>query len=147
MFSKDDRSGIGRVANGSAVAAADHHDHHPLPFSGISCSGFYTYGHGTQGLWSKGHGTYGLVPPMPVSRSKTALSPATAEFGRRVRARRDELGLSQEKLADAAGLHWTFVGQVERGRRNLTLHNILKLARALDVDAGTLVSELPALTV
>jgi transcriptional regulator with XRE-family HTH domain len=76
-------------------------------------------------------------PPAP-------LSAATTEFGRRVRARRDELGLTQEALADRAHLHWTFVGQVERGRRNLTLHNILKLASALDIDAGLLVSELPA---
>jgi len=52
--------------------------------------------------------------------------------------------LSQEgALADLAGLHWAFVGQVERGRRNLTLHNILKLAAALKVDVGQLVSKLP----
>ena len=76
-------------------------------------------------------------PPAP-------LSDATAEFGRRVRARRNELGLSQEALADIARLHWTFVGQVERGRRNLTLHNILKLAAALNVDAGALVRGIPA---
>jgi transcriptional regulator with XRE-family HTH domain len=48
-------------------------------------------------------------------------------------------GKSQEQLADACGLHWTFVGQVERGRRNLTLHNILKLAAGLEVDPGELV--------
>jgi transcriptional regulator with XRE-family HTH domain len=70
------------------------------------------------------------------------LSTATTEFGRRVRARRDELGLTQEGLADQARLHWTFIGQVERGRRNLTLHNILKLAAALGIDAGRLVSGL-----
>ncbi len=75
------------------------------------------------------------TPPGPLSN-------ATAEFGRRVRERRHEQGLTQEGLADLAGLHWTFVGQVERGRRNLTLHNILKLAAALDIDAGTLVSDL-----
>lgn len=72
------------------------------------------------------------------------LSEAAVEFGRRVRARRNELGLSQEALADVARLHWTFVGQVERGRRNLTLHNILKLAAALDVDPGELVRGIPA---
>jgi transcriptional regulator with XRE-family HTH domain len=49
------------------------------------------------------------------------------------------LGYSQEKLADEAGLHWTFVGQVERGQRNLTLHNIVKLATALRIDPGGLV--------
>jgi len=70
-------------------------------------------------------------------------SAATAEFGRRVKERRDELGLTQEGLADLSHLHWTFVGQVERGRRNLTLHNILKLAAALNTDAGKLVSGLP----
>ncbi|MFL6162718.1 MAG: helix-turn-helix domain-containing protein [Jatrophihabitantaceae bacterium] len=75
-------------------------------------------------------------PPEP-------LSAATAEFGRRVRQERQERGLSQEQLAARASLHWTFVGQVERGRRNLTLHNIVKLAAALDVDAGELVSGLP----
>jgi transcriptional regulator with XRE-family HTH domain len=79
------------------------------------------------------------VPPTPVSD-------AAAAFGARVRARRQELGLSQEGLADAAGLHWTFVGQVERGRRNLTLHNILKLAAGLQMDPGPLVSDLHAPT-
>jgi len=34
----------------------------------------------------------------------------------------------------ACGLHWTFVGQVERGRRNVSLHNILKLAHGLGID-------------
>lgn len=68
----------------------------------------------------------------------TPLSPATKRFGQRVRARRNELGLSQEALADVAGLHWTFVGQVERGQRNLNLHNICKLAKALEMDPGTL---------
>ncbi|HEX8093622.1 MAG TPA: helix-turn-helix transcriptional regulator [Jatrophihabitans sp.] len=71
------------------------------------------------------------------------MSDATAEFGRRVRARRNQLGLSQEALADIARLHWTFVGQVERGRRNLTLHNILKLAAALELDPGELLHGMP----
>jgi len=70
------------------------------------------------------------------------LSNAAAEFGQRVRRCRQKRGLTQEQLAARAGLHWTFVGQVERGRRNITLHNILKLATALDVDAGSLVSGL-----
>lgn len=74
--------------------------------------------------------------------SRAPRSDATAAFGRRVRARREELGLSQERLADAAGLHWTFVGQAERGQRNLTLHNILKLAAALHCDPADLVAGL-----
>lgn len=70
------------------------------------------------------------------------LSPALQAFGDRIRKRRHALNLSQEALADRADLHWTFVGQVERGRRNLSLHNLLKLARALEIDAGQLVKGL-----
>lgn len=69
----------------------------------------------------------------------TIHSPAAQAFGERVRARRHELGKSQEKVAQDAGLHWTFVGQVERGQRNLALSNILKLARGLEIDPGDLV--------
>lgn len=67
-------------------------------------------------------------------------SPATVVFGQRVRARRVELGLSQEALAQLAGLHRTYVGSLERGERNVALINILRLGRALDMDAGTLIS-------
>lgn len=74
------------------------------------------------------------------------ISPAAKAFGERVRARRHELGESQEQLADASGLHWTFIGQVERGRRNLSLHNILKLARGLDIDPAELIRGLRAPT-
>jgi transcriptional regulator with XRE-family HTH domain len=70
------------------------------------------------------------------------VSAALGEFGARVRTRRNELDLSQEGLADKSGLHWTFVGQVERGQRNLSLHNLLKLAAALDIDPGRLVEGL-----
>ena len=71
------------------------------------------------------------------------ISPAAKVFGDRVRARRHELGESQEELAAVAGLHWTFVGQVERGRRNISLHNILKLAHGLQIDPGDLMRALP----
>jgi transcriptional regulator with XRE-family HTH domain len=67
------------------------------------------------------------------------LSVATGKFGRRVRERRTELELSQEALADRTDLHWSYIGQVERGQRNLTLHNIIKIAAALEMDAGKLI--------
>jgi transcriptional regulator with XRE-family HTH domain len=67
------------------------------------------------------------------------ISHAAEEFGARVRARRNKLGKSQEALAQDCGLHWTFVGQVERGQRNISLHNMLKLADGLGVDASVLV--------
>lgn len=56
-----------------------------------------------------------------------------AAFGRRVRELRQRLGISQEELADRAGLHWTYVGGIERGERNPALVNIGKLAKALEV--------------
>lgn len=74
------------------------------------------------------------------------LSSATKLFGGRVRDRRTALGISQEELARRSGLHWTFVGQVERGQRNLSLHNILKLAKGLDIDPADLVTSLAAPT-
>lgn len=60
-------------------------------------------------------------------------------LGERIRTRREALGLSQEALAHQCGVHWTFLGQTERGRRNLSLHNLLKLAAGLGVDPGELV--------
>lgn len=62
-------------------------------------------------------------------------------FGARVRGWRDRLGLSQEKLAELAGLHRTYISDVERGARNLSLNSINKLASALQVSAATLLLE------
>ncbi len=70
------------------------------------------------------------------------ISEATRLLGERVRARRELLGISQESLADRCGVHWTFLGQVERGRRNLSLHNLLKVAAGLGVDPCELVQGL-----
>lgn len=65
-------------------------------------------------------------------------SRAMAEFGRRVRARRLELEWTIERLAEHSGLHWTYVGSIERGRRNVSLKNIVILAAALGLDPGDL---------
>jgi transcriptional regulator with XRE-family HTH domain len=46
-------------------------------------------------------------------------------------------GTVPEQLARDSRLHWSYLGQVERGQRNLTLHNILKLAEVLGVDPAT----------
>ncbi len=54
-------------------------------------------------------------------------------FGKRVREIRLRHGLSQEKLAEFADLHRNYVGGVERGERNISLLNIVKLARGLSV--------------
>lgn len=52
-------------------------------------------------------------------------------FGFAVKVRREELGLTQEDLADLAGIHRTYLSDVERGTRNLSLVNIERLAEAL----------------
>lgn len=59
-------------------------------------------------------------------------------FGARVRALRERAGISQEALADRAGLHRTYVGSVERGERNISLANIHRLADALGVPPSEL---------
>ena len=55
------------------------------------------------------------------------------------------MGISQEQLAERADLHRTYVSDVERGARNLSLESITRLARALDVSVSTLFpTEFPA---
>ena len=76
-------------------------------------------------------------PPAPKGEPKPK-DPELVAFGARLRGLREEAGMTQEELADAAGLHWTYVGQIERADRNLTLKSVLKLARGLGVGAGTL---------
>jgi len=55
-----------------------------------------------------------------------------------MRAIRKSTGLSQEELADRAGLHRTYISSIERGERNVSLENIFLLAQALDVEPGAL---------
>jgi len=61
------------------------------------------------------------------------LSDVQARFGVQLREIRRKKGISQERLADLAGLHRTYVSGVERGERNISLLNIERLAIALDV--------------
>jgi transcriptional regulator with XRE-family HTH domain len=55
------------------------------------------------------------------------------QFGKSVRRLRQRRKLSQEKLAELAGLHATYIGRIERGRQNISLVSIGKIARALKV--------------
>lgn len=59
-------------------------------------------------------------------------------FGANVRALRLKLSMSQEVLADRAELDRTYIGGVERGERNLSLINIVKLATALETSVSEL---------
>jgi transcriptional regulator with XRE-family HTH domain len=62
-------------------------------------------------------------------------------FATNVRKYRVEKGLSQEALADLAGLHRTYISAIERERRNISIDNIENIAAALDVDAFMLLKE------
>ncbi|NLM33283.1 MAG: helix-turn-helix transcriptional regulator [Acholeplasmataceae bacterium] len=55
-------------------------------------------------------------------------------FGQRVRQLRQQKGLSQEDLGYETGLHRTYIGQIERAEKNITLRNIERVARELGVD-------------
>jgi transcriptional regulator with XRE-family HTH domain len=63
-------------------------------------------------------------------------------LGVTIRRHRQRLGLSQEGLAKRAGLHRTYIGSIERGERNITLINIIRLAQGLEMDIVKLCEEM-----
>lgn len=52
-------------------------------------------------------------------------------FGKKVKEERLKQGLSQEELAERAGVHRTYIGMIERAEKNITLENIEKISKAL----------------
>ena len=65
----------------------------------------------------------------PMAKTKSIV----IAFGERVRELRKEKAISQEELADRAGVHRTYIGMIERGEKNITIVNIQKIAKALGV--------------
>lgn len=61
-----------------------------------------------------------------------------SELGRRIRKLRRRSDISQEKLAEKAGIHRTYMGKIERGESNPPLHTISKIAKALRVKISDL---------
>jgi transcriptional regulator with XRE-family HTH domain len=55
------------------------------------------------------------------------------KFGNKIRAERLKLKLSQEELAERTGVHRTYIGMIERAEKNITLINIYKIAKALNL--------------
>ncbi len=60
--------------------------------------------------------------------------------GERIRSARSRLGISQEELASLADVHRTYIGGIERGERNVSLLNLVRIARSLGVTVSDLVS-------
>jgi len=65
--------------------------------------------------------------------------PRLVAFGERVRKLRIEKGLSQEALADLAGIERSYMGHIERGDQNITLIKIFQIAEALEMSPGYLI--------
>lgn len=63
--------------------------------------------------------------------------------GTRIRELRKEKGLTQEALGEKGGFHFSYVGQIERGEKNVALLNLAKIAEALDVDISQLFIQPP----
>jgi transcriptional regulator with XRE-family HTH domain len=59
-------------------------------------------------------------------------------FGERLREIRTERNLSQERLAELAGLDRNYIGQIERAERNVALVNIIRIAKALEIEPQSL---------
>ena len=63
-------------------------------------------------------------------------------FGLRVRKLRETLDWSQDQLAEQANLHRTYISGLERGERNVSVINVLRLARALKTTPGKLLDNI-----
>ncbi len=70
--------------------------------------------------------------------------PVLVEIGSRVQQLRLQKGISQEALAHIAGLHRTYLGMVERGERNVTVVNLLRITTALEVNPAVILEGLTA---
>lgn len=77
----------------------------------------------------------------PLMSRTTPKDPDLVALGARVRRLRKAAGMTQEVLAHAAGLHWTYIGQIERGERNPTYRNLIRLAAGLGVEPAHVVQD------
>jgi transcriptional regulator with XRE-family HTH domain len=75
---------------------------------------------------------------------ETAAPDIQVALGRAVRSLRTSRGYSQERLAELAGIHPRYVSDIERGRRNVAIVNLERLAHALEVTLSELMAEVEA---
>jgi len=79
------------------------------------------------------------ISPLPGSIG--CVQTLAVRLGQVIRQHRDAAGLTQEMLAERADLHWTYVSLVERGRRNVTVEALSRLAAGLGVPGSSLLRE------
>lgn len=72
------------------------------------------------------------------------MSVIASRIGKRLKTKRIECGYTQEKVAELANLHPTYIGQVERGEKNLTIESLEKICMALDYPMNELMTNLPS---
>ncbi len=72
------------------------------------------------------------------------MHPLTRRIAERIRQKREQFGYSQERLAERAGIHRTYIGAVERGEKNVTVVMLDRIARALGESISYLVEERPS---
>ena len=75
---------------------------------------------------------------MPRQSIKTDIDGSLLKLGAAIRALRKERGFSQEALADTAGIDRSHMGKIERGERNVSVLNVLRICRALECSVATL---------
>jgi transcriptional regulator with XRE-family HTH domain len=75
----------------------------------------------------------------PTGEAAPEEHPILVRFGQQVRDLRLHAGLTQEELATTSGLHWTYISQIERGKRNLTYKCLVRLAAGLGITLSQLV--------
>ena len=75
------------------------------------------------------------------TRSQAAIPRDRLRFGMAVRRRRQVLGLSQERLAEAADVHRNFVGKIERGEQNISIDSMVRFAKALKCSLADLFND------
>ncbi len=78
---------------------------------------------------------------VPIILSRMTKKDVLIKFGHRVREERQKRNLSQEEFADLAGVHRTYIGMIERAEKNITLENIEKIAKALNISIPDLFHE------
>ena len=79
--------------------------------------------------------TYSIQTDIIIS---TVMNGLYKQLGKKVKEARTKIGFTQEELAKKAGLHRTYIAGIETGRRNISVKNLEKIAKALDVKTNYL---------